>query len=126
MLPQRECSICRKQHRYNVISDVPHNFALATLADDVSKLNLSDYEGEETNFQVFVKDLNDRIITIQTSPSEKVSNFRILIQNLSGNVFDNSMRLLFGGKQLKADSTLAEYNIQNESTVHMVTNMKGG
>lgn len=90
----------------------------------VSSRSASPELSSET-IQIFIKHISGETIPLSIPSDTSIANLTTIL-SLRTSVPESSLRLIHGGKHLSSTSSLTDHHIQQHSTIHLASPLRGG
>ena len=103
-------------YEYQIIAD--HHFGKKII---VKLYDVSD----DGQMDLFLKTLTGKTITLRVDRYEHIGFLKIRIKEKQG-IPTDQFHLVFAGMHLEESRTLADYNIQTQSTLNEIVRLRGG
>jgi len=80
-------------------------------------------QSKNATYVIFVRTLSGGCIELYPDPSTLIEEIKEMIYKLE-RIHPDQQRLMFAGKSLEDGRALADYNIQRESTLHLILRLR--
>merc|ERR1740129_555207 len=98
--------------------------ALASRQNEAQTLESTEDNVAKTPLRIFIKTLTGRKTNFNFELDNTVRQVKEALQEKEG-IQVEQIRLIYSGKQMSDECTLADYNVKPGSTVHMVLQLRG-
>ena len=78
---------------------------------------------KKNSMKIFIQTVTGKLIPFDVKPNDKIENVKLKFQEQEG-LHPELQRLIFSGIQLEDNKTFADYNIKNESKIHLILKLK--
>jgi len=97
------------------------------VSKDMEKINkdMETINKDTKQFQIFVKTLTGKTITLDVKAYDTIGNIKTKIQDKE-HIPPEQQRLTHSSNDLEDSRTLSDYNIQKEATIHLLLRLQGG
>lgn len=76
--------------------------------------------------KIYVKTLSGQTFPLAVEPNDSIKNVKVMLQEKKLGIPPHKQHLIFAARKLEDSRTLSDYNITNESTLHVIPGLLGG